>query len=77
MRAAFAVSAALTAILCGCAQTETQYASGQPLDATRYHAPAWMPECSDSLHVVDRTTGHGWWVLRMRDGQYVVLCEGE
>ncbi len=51
----------------------TERANGQPLDAISYEPPAWLYKCVAQWRVTDRTSGDSWWLLRMSDGELVVL----
>jgi hypothetical protein len=79
---AIAITAAIFALTCCKSQdvteadvaqvTPIERASGCPLDAVAYDAPAFANVGSKSFRVTDRFSGASWWLLRMR-GEWVVL----
>jgi len=80
--AAIAMTAAILALTCCKSQdvteadvaqvTPIERASGCPLDAIEYDAPAFADCGGKSFRVSDRFSGASWWLLRMR-GEWIVL----
>ena len=61
--------------LCGCTHdgAEARALPNAPIDRVAYAAPEAFGDVTDAWLYGDTRTAQRWWVLRMRDGQYVVL----
>ena len=74
VRASLAIGAVTVATTCALVACDapvvadaTPTSPGQPLDAVRYHSPAFA-DGEYSYQVYDRSSGSRWWLVQMEDG---------